>query len=379
MIETVDNRLRQYVKLALNDYGYVAVQLEVCDTCFQQCVTCQSWREREQSGKSHSIDWDTMVSLHAELKQMRVFENLTLTGGDPLAWLALWDFLDMWIRDGKPYRLQISTAMPRAVFVKLLQDEKKMKMLSQVSEIRLSLDAYDSEGYQVVRGTEETPIHILKCMEAIGAPFSILTCVSPYNLQYAMRRGEKFLHEMHELINQHSQTYKAETGKSSRLRKWIVLPMLGHLSQKAQQDCKLAYQEGKAHLEALKESGTFDYAYEISVMGEDRYYVEKALKNERSSEIPCYVGVISCHIKPDGKVYPCCLVGGEAIETLKRFRIGDIHKQKLSAIQNNYVLNLYYDNCKYYCCEECCEICLYKQFRFNELCFASKNLKLAMP
>jgi len=107
---------------------------------------------------------------------------------------------------------------------------------------------------------------------------------------------------------------------------------------------------------------------------EDVVGVRAFCDSPEAEKLPCHVGGISFHIKCNGDVYPCCLIGGEAVKTQESMKIGNILSSPISFIQADYQ-----PSCHYKKGSPCSEVCQWKQVHMNRLTQAAKGITLTMP
>jgi radical SAM protein with 4Fe4S-binding SPASM domain len=104
--------------------------------------------------------------------------------------------------------------------------------------------------------------------------------------------------------------------------------------------------------------------------------VSTLLKEQDIEWVPCYVGRISFHIKANGDLFPCCLIGGEAVTTQQAYRLGNVHCNPLEQIRkNNMALPRHYLDKN----SICRKVCQWKQMALNKEAFESEKFKLSMP
>jgi len=329
-----------YGKLASQKVGYVAGQIEITSACSQRCFMCDSWKQHKTGQIKGTIPYHTLVNLFNELDRMPTFEHLTFTGGDPQDWkdqegfLSFDPLLEM-LQDEFSFSLQVNTAL-----IKPLNPKVWRRSLNRV---RVSLDAIKQETYRIIRGDNRDPEEILERMEILDhRNLSTMTCVSDHNID-----------EIPSLIRRLNKM-------KSKPRKMMFLPAMG---------VKLS-SRFHAKYRRLKNI----YSTIPTSFAEDTTWVRTFVESLEASDIRCWGGAITFHIKCNGDVYPCCLVGGEAIKTWESFKIGNIYDLPLEQIQQSYTPREHY-----YSTSPCCDACQWKQLMLN--CIgeeASRNI-LAMP
>lgn len=343
----VRDDLKYYAKMAVNKSGPVAGQVEVTSECYQHCRGCDSWREDLTGITKGVMPLATMQKLCIELAcSYKTFEHLSLTGGDPQAWPYLSEFLRWFKASQFKFSLQLNTALARPI-----AEEECALWREVVRDVRISLDGIKPETYQFIRGDKTQPMDIVMRMVQLAHPrMSTNTTVFERNLP-----------ELEEIVTTLA-TYVPN------LRKAMFLAVIGKRGQRTEKfwadfketERKLAYVLGKL-------------PFELSFTNESVTGVREFLETPEAQEIPCYAGNITFHIKPNGDYYPCCLVGGEALPTVKTYRVGNINEQTVGGIIGAYETPLHYKNAY------CRETCQYKQCALNVAAHAAAKNILAMP
>lgn len=339
-----------YAKYAANKCGLVAGQLEVTDDCFQHCRFCESWRERQASfRKLTHMPFELATSIVVQLQRdFRHFEHLSLTGGDPQAWIYLPRFL-RWFgacTDGR-LALQISTALARDI-----EDVDLWRTV--VNDVRLSLDAITPEVYQQRRGDKEnTPQKILDRVAALAHPrFATITTVGPDNVD-----------EVPKIV----EALDALHLSGVPVRKMMFLPVLGKRAEGEDDQFWGRWAEYVSTYSFKKGPPTS--------FGENPAAIRAEIQSPAGKAVRCWVGNIAFHIKPNGDYYACCLLGGEALPTNREFKLGNVAQEDVYAIWQRYLPGLHYANCD---CG-CDQICQYKQYQLNRAAERAFATRLAMP
>jgi MoaA/NifB/PqqE/SkfB family radical SAM enzyme len=335
--------LAYYGKMLHRELGPIAGQVELTSSCYQECAHCMSWRDHHSGVEKGVWTYIQMVKLHEELSAAETFEHLSLTGGDPQAWAPLCDYLEYHKTSGEPYGLQCNTTLMR----KLRPAEHGM-WDSAFEDIRLSLDAITPATYLATRGVEADPIEILeRCRAFQQARVAINVCVQPSNID-----------EIPQLIETVARDFKF-------IRKIMLLIVIGpdSLSQEFfDKWACLVQDEIHTHRDV-----------QVSC-AEDPRDVRKALASGAYDKLKCRVGGSTFHIKANGDIYPCCLTGGEAIETVRAFRLGNFHTDGLID-----PLSFYNRGCHYGPGSVCTKICQWKQFNMNKIAEEASKISLSMP
>lgn len=332
-----------YGKLASRKLGLVAGQLELTSKCYQQCPMCSSWKD-DASGTQHGVMPFYMVSrIMTELETIPTFEHLSFTGGDPQRYPHLSQLLNVYGPGSLPYKLQINTALTQDVHP---HDSRKWREVFH--DVRVSLDSHIVEKYQKIRGDHRTtPQEVISRMKEIGHErYQINTVVLPNT------------------INDISAFIDYIEGSAiPGLRKVSFLPIIGKGSFDWE-DYRIVANSWKRH------SLPFQLSFGDSVPDTRDW-----TNSESARSVPCYAGNISFHIKSNGDYYPCCLVGGEAIDTSSKFAVGNVFNSSLTILWMRYKPACHYANPD----APCRDICQFKQANINLIGWNADHVKLAMP
>lgn len=321
-----------YAKVAQYGSAFVAGQLELTNKCMQRCPMCKSWQDTEPMGYfgiAHAM------RLWQELNNTPSFEHLSLTGGDPQCYTELQQLAEL----PRKFRLQISTALMK----------RPEPWYASFDRIRISIDALTPELYRKMRGVERSPVEVFEWMEPLEVEFATLTTINEHNA--------KGLDQMLALLHHARQ-------RNPRYRKAIFLLELGReLPEWVLQE----YQRAGEVANSLGMETSF---------GEDILETREIANSHEARGWRCAVGDISFHIKCNGDIYPCCLVGGEAITTQPEFRLGNFMiEQQLQPSRNKYRAKA---RCLYN--EPVCrQVCQWKQLHINKMANEVRDVKISIP
>lgn len=329
--------IKLYAKLATAQVGYVSGQVEVTSACFQHCRYCSSWRDKNYTG---SFTLGQIQNLVAELLEFPTFEHLTITGGDPQAWPCLDAFLEWWAEAAPAHvSLQVSTALAR--------DINHLNLWrTAIKDLRVSLDAFTAATYCFIRGDQQnSPAVILTRLKELDHPnLSIIATMYPSTIEQ--------LKSLLGLIDAFGLP----------IRKIMVMAGIGvELDDKFWNEWN-RIEKWAANYIAIPTSFT-----------ESIIETRKMCASKEVNKILCWASRLGFHIKPNGDIYPCCLVGGEAVEVQKEFCMGNIFEQYLADIYNDY------SPTRYGLKPVCKNICQYKQLSLNLAGEMASKTRLAIP
>ena len=271
------------------------------------------------------MEWslDDALRLCNELQRMRSFEHLTLTGGDPQAWTHIDKFLELFYY---PFKLQFTTA--------LMKDPADFELFREkVYDVRVSFDGIRPETYHDARGVDTDPQEILDRIVRIAHPrTTTMTAVSDDNID-----------EIPEIIYALQQI---------PLRKIMFCPIMGF-------DHPQSYWDKYADL--------------VDAFGDCTSFGETIVFDALDTEVQCWESRIAFHIKTNGDVYPCNLVGGEAIPTSPEFALGNVYETALVDIYPAEVPRCYVEG------SPCLKICQFKQRQLNQAGHLATQTVLSVP
>lgn len=333
--------LLMYAKHARNNGGLVAGQVEVTSACFQQCGSCDSWREDIRD--RHVMSLETLKALCEELDDIPSFETLAITGGDPQAWPPLTEFLAWFVAREFAWSLRINTALTQP-----LTDTDAALWCDAFDEVRVSLDHHDPVEYQRIRGDDATVPSVvatrIRSLVAFNVNVSVLCVVT----RDGVRMGA-----MSEWVDHHC----------GGIRKLTFLPATGH---------RFKTDDWRWYTDQVRVVNDYQWAFTMS-FDDNVPDVRAWTHTDDGRAARCHAGTISFHIKPNGDWFPCCLTGGEALRTQAEFRMGNINVSTIRHIMATWHPQKFYDNDAL----PCRDICQYKQACINKA--ASDVVVLSMP
>ncbi len=334
------NDLLYYGKLAQRQLGYVAGQIELTSACGQKCKFCSSWIDHRTGKQKGTLELETVTDLLNQFNRMPTFEHVAFTGGDPQHWETKLEVLFDWIAAQRKlgdiqYGTQVNTAM-------ILPIEKQDQRFwhSAVDDLRVSLDGVDKEHYFYMRRVETDPEEILNRLEDLQHP----------GLSFNTTVGENNIDHVLEIV-------RRVASLQTPVRKMMFLPVLGFFHQPE-------FWEKWGFFYKMDWSGL---PFKVSFASDEIPPLEAGVR--------CHAGSISFHVKANGDVYPCCLVGGEALKTIQDLSLGNVYHEDMETMRKRYVPLSHYDNPDL----PCSMICQFKQASINHAAERASRVNLAMP
>ena len=337
-----------YSKIALNKLGYVGGQIEITSQCFQHCLGCISWKQ-----DTVMFSLEQLQNTCRQLATFTTFEHLTLTGGDPRTWEPLDEFLEWFGMQQFKFKLQLNTALARPI--------KDVLLWQTVYGFKVSMDACTNETYQAIRhDPENTPQTIMeRCWELSHPRLALNVTVYPENQ-----------HEFYDLMLWINKEYQ----NGLPLRKVMITAAIGSEACRGDQNEEF-YSQWEVDKERILENKDITVPNSFSEShDEDELMVRDVCNSSEILDTRCWAGLLGFHIKPNGDLYPCCIVGGEVSETLEEHKIGNIF--------SDHIANLYANLCpdyRYARHQACRDNCMYKQLQINITAEQARNTVLALP
>jgi MoaA/NifB/PqqE/SkfB family radical SAM enzyme len=345
--------LLTYGKSMLSSSGYIAGQMELTSACEQRCGSCQSWIDHTKGTQRGEWSLENAQQFFLNLRDIPTFEHLSLTGGDPQSWPHLEELLLFYHRrvGSNGFRLRMNTALP------LRPSWDDQVLWKEVfHELRISLDGVHPDYYRRMRGVERDPEEIFRWLKRVDHDSLVfLTCVSQKNIDHVLTIMNRIANARDEGLH---------------VRKAIFIPIRD--------------MNDRALLELSLRPGTYQEKWaEIREFAQEPRYAGWTSLGEQVEEgelsqykgVDCHVSKITFHVKYDGTLYPCCLMGGEAIATRTEFAKGNVIRRHIDELRVlNQPVNVYDDPES-----PCTKICLWKQASMNRLGNFITETHLSMP
>ena len=285
-------RLRSFYRRAKGTAPLpVNLTLSLLYSCNSRCNTCNVYEKRVKNFTVDEYD-KTLASIG------RVPYWFTLSGGEPFLRKDIVDICRVVYDRCRPAIINI----PTNGSLKNVVPERVEKILKQIPEtelvINLSLDGIEAE-HDRIRGypgswqrAMETYSELKKLKKYANFTLGIHTVISKFNV-------ERFPEIYHELQKLAPDSYITEIAEER-----VELGTVGLEITPSEDE----YSKAIDFLIAEMEKSTADGIARIAKSFRFEYYqlVKKYLRQSKQI-IPCYAGVASAQISPDGDVWPCCV------------------------------------------------------------------------
>lgn len=356
--------LKYYAKSFTRVGSWIAGQIEVTSLCDQQCRMCESWRDHQSGKQRGMIELGQMIDLCDQLTMYRSFEHLSLTGGDPQAWPHLQSFLKTYLTRRSRYKfsLQLNTALVRE-----LNEFEEELWLDAVRDLRVSLDGVNPRTYQLMRGDRTDPAKVLDRVFRLAHPRTAFNVtITSFNVKEMVDIAERIL-----MLKKHM----CKENRNGDVRKLMIMKAMGprDAENMSAEEFNATWNEQKGEIFHR----CINHELEISFDENHEMVLAWLQDTPAARHLPCWVGTTTFHIKSNGDMYPCCLVGGEAIETVDHMKVGNIHEQKLVDI--GLQLSRLGPMRPYQPGSVCSAVCRWKQASANLLAERSHHMTMAMP
>jgi len=293
----------------------------------------------------------TLTELVRLCRGLPELEYLTLTGGDPLLWEPLEEFLQ-WFGARRLAGVSRTKLMVKTTFApgRSLSD-----YWNCVDQIQFSLDTVDPVLYYELRGVSWNPLDLLKGItsSAQGQKVTVLTVVTTKNASMIYSLGDAL-----------AETHK----KTGAIRKWVLLPVLGARSKDIGLSM-LKWDVLSRGVGTKQAQGRYPFPVGTEALVPSQLQGMMALAPVKK----CYVSRLAFHAKANGDTYPCCMTGGESLVTQEEFCFGNLRKAGI-------VPELVREQAKLQpttaFCQEFCQI---KYYRVNRAAMEAEATYLSMP
>ncbi|MCF7858076.1 MAG: radical SAM protein [Candidatus Cloacimonetes bacterium] len=262
-------------------------------TCNSRCQTCNIWKKKSE---------DLTVSEY-KLIFMKIGKNpywATLSGGEPFIRKDIVEICHELYRYCKPAIINIPSN--GLLTDKIVSDVVKIAAICSKSQliINLSIDGI-GEQHNKIRGVKGNYIKVistfnkLKALNIKNLTIGIHTVVSKLNVK-------SFPAISNELINMEPDSYITEIAEQ-RVE-------LDTMESDITPDI-ISYCSSIDYLIHRLKNGKFKGMKKITQAFRIEYYnLVKKILRDKTQVIPCYAGVASAQISPDGEVWSCCIKAG---------------------------------------------------------------------
>jgi hypothetical protein len=149
-----------------------------------------------------------------------------------------------------------------------------------------------------------------------------------------------------------------------KLHKAMFLAAIDH--RKSEQDSTFWHK--------WREFARTDWGVPTSFVSDSVDKTRRWCKSPEARKIRCWTPLLTYYFKANLDLYPCCLVGGEAVRTQQAFKIGNFVDKSLRPLWQEQEAQHHYHKGS-----PCIEFCQYKQACLNIAGEAGAAAQLAMP
>lgn len=253
----------------------VSIQLLLTDYCFCKCNMCTHWKMKSKNVMS----FDTYKKIFDDLTSHKSFESIAFSGGDPLAHPEINKIIEY-----SSYK-DISLGM---ITAGIPTSKIKWSLFKKLEWIRVSLDAATRETYKKIRGVDR--------FFEVTQFIKIASEITNVGINFTIQKDN--YHELIQIIR---------LAKELGVNRFIINPAFGG-------DFELTTEMKKEVLSYIRK-------YSISFFEENFNDVIEKFENDivgykigtstELKEVPCIVPKLHAFIRPNGEVYPCCILGDD--------------------------------------------------------------------
>jgi len=274
--------------------------LSVSFNCNSRCNTCNVYNQ-----KSHELSLEEWVKIFQSLKQTPFW--VTISGGEPFLYKDIETLVGSLYDNCRPFIINIPTNGLLDERIPIIVKQIARHCIKSQIVINLSIDEIEGkhDAIRGVPGNYRKALRTYAALMEIDAPnltVGINTVISKFNAQripqiYAHLRALKPDSYVTEIAEERAE--------------------LGTIGAKITPEYNL-YADAVDHLMEQLRNDHFSHIGRITRAFRLQYYqLVKTILREKRQVIPCYAGVASAQIAPNGDVWMCC-IAAESIGNLKK-------------------------------------------------------------
>jgi len=277
-------------------------------TCNSRCSTCRIWKK-----KANNLTVDEYRKIFRSVGRSPYW--ITFSGGAPFLRNDIVDVVSAIYQVSRPRIINIPTngLLVNTIVEKVTAIAKACPRAQII--INVSLDGIEGQHDEIrnVPGNYKKALSTfqkLKALKLRNLSVGIHTVISRFNV-------ESFYSVANELMRLNPDSYITEIAEERVELDTIGLDIT---------PSKVAYKSAIDYLIHRIKNGTYRGMSKITMAFRIEYYnLVKAIMRDEKQIIPCYSGVASCQISPDGDIWSCC-VKAKSLGNLrdKHYRFGRI-------------------------------------------------------
>lgn len=259
-------------------------------TCNSRCNTCRIWKK-----KANNLSPEEYAKIFRSVGRSPYW--ITFSGGEPFLRNDIVDVVTTIYNISRPRIINIPTnGLLVNTIVEKVESIARACPKAQII-INVSIDGIESQHDEIrnVPGNYKKAISTfnkLKALKLSNLQVGIHTVISRYNV-------ESFYSVANELLRLHPDSYITEIAEERVELDTIGLDITpGKVAYKSAID----YLIHRIKNEKYKGMSKITMAFRI-----EYYNLVKAIMRDEKQVIPCYSGLASCQISPDGEVWSCCV------------------------------------------------------------------------
>ncbi|MDD2422610.1 MAG: radical SAM protein [Candidatus Cloacimonetes bacterium] len=292
-------------------------------TCNSRCSTCRIWKK-----KAENLTVEEYAKIFRSIGRSPFW--ITFSGGEPFLRRDIVEVISTIYRASHPRIINIPTnGLLVDTIVQKTAEIARACPKAQII-VNVSIDGIEEQHDEIrnVPGNYKKVIstfHKLKALNISNLSVGIHTVISRFNV-------DSFYSVANELMRLEPDSYITEIAEERVELDTIGLDITpGRVAYKSAID----YLIHRIKNEKYKGMNKITMAFRI-----EYYNLVKEIMRDEKQVIPCYAGLASCHIAPDGDVWSCC-VKAKSLGNLRdsKYKFGKVWWSKKAKIDRKSIHN----------------------------------------
>jgi MoaA/NifB/PqqE/SkfB family radical SAM enzyme len=297
--------------------------LSLLYTCNSRCSTCRIWKK-----KAENLTVEEYAKIFRSIGRSPFW--ITFSGGEPFLRRDIVEVISTIYRASHPRIINIPTnGLLVDTIVQKTAEIARACPKAQII-VNVSIDGIEEQHDEIrnVPGNYKKVIstfHKLKALNISNLSVGIHTVISRFNV-------DSFYSVANELMRLEPDSYITEIAEERVELDTIGLDITpGRVAYKSAID----YLIHRIKNEKYKGMNKITMAFRI-----EYYNLVKEIMRDEKQVIPCYAGLASCHIAPDGDVWSCC-VKAKSLGNLRdsKYKFGKVWWSKKAKIDRKSIHN----------------------------------------
>lgn len=267
-----------------------SLQIGLTDYCFNKCMMCGHWKRKDKQ----RLELQSLLDF-LDIGKSLGLESVCYSGGDPFMYGEDLNSLMQWhVRNDMRFGFITAGFIP---------DNINLSLLSKAEWVRCSLDAIDSDIYEISRGGIRCDKVVESVKAMVSAGVNVAFGITIHN------KNEAYIKEVFEF---------AISLKIFEIRVWVVRNVDGlePNNKRGLINLLLSY---KSYFSSLHIDNNFAETISILEFGEEQMSFDR-----------CYACLFQLFIDAKGDIYPCCITAGDTEDSSNCNPLGNIYDEVLS-------------------------------------------------